>query len=38
MARAENKKIPLVSQAGLVKSGAVRVMELQEEGWSYVRP
>src|SRR5205809_571211 len=38
MAKAENKKIPLVSQASLVKSGVVRVMELQEQGWSYVRP
>jgi intracellular sulfur oxidation DsrE/DsrF family protein len=38
MAKAENKKIPLVSQATVVKSGVVRVMELQEQGWSYVRP
>ena len=35
---AENKKIPLVSQATVVPSGVVRVMELQEQGWSYVRP
>src|SRR4051794_25582226 len=38
MAKAENKKIPLVAQASVVKSGVVRVMELQEQGWSYVRP
>ena len=38
MAKAENKTIPLVSQATVVKSGVVRVMELQEQGWSYVRP
>ena len=38
MAKAENKKIPLVSQATVVKSGVVRVMELQEQGWSYLRP
>jgi len=38
MHKAENKEIPLVSQATLVKSGVVRVMELQEQGWSYVRP
>ena len=38
MAKAENKKIPLVAQASLVTSGVVRVMELQEQGWSYVRP
>jgi hypothetical protein len=38
MAKAENKKIPLVSQAKLVPSGVVRILELQEQGWSYVRP
>ena len=38
MHKAENKEIPLVSKATLVKSGVVRVMELQEQGWSYVRP
>jgi intracellular sulfur oxidation DsrE/DsrF family protein len=38
MHKAENKDIPLVEQATLVKSGVVRVMELQEEGWTYVRP
>ena len=38
MGNAENKAIPLVTQATLVKSGVVRVMELQEQGWAYVRP
>jgi intracellular sulfur oxidation DsrE/DsrF family protein len=38
MAKTENKTIPLVSQATVVKSGVVRVIELQEQGWSYVRP
>jgi intracellular sulfur oxidation DsrE/DsrF family protein len=38
MHKAENKVVPLVSQATLVKSGVVRVMELQEQGWTYVRP
>jgi intracellular sulfur oxidation DsrE/DsrF family protein len=38
MARKENKSIALVSQASVVGSGVVRVMELQEQGWSYVRP
>jgi intracellular sulfur oxidation DsrE/DsrF family protein len=38
MHKAENKNIPLISQATLVKSGVVRVMELQEQGWTYVRP
>jgi intracellular sulfur oxidation DsrE/DsrF family protein len=38
MAKAEKKEIPLLSQANVVPSGMVRVMELQEQGWSYVRP
>jgi uncharacterized protein len=38
MRKAENKDIPLIPQAKLVKSGVVRVMELQEHGWSYVKP
>ena len=38
MHKAENKEIPLIKQATLVKSGVVRVMELQEQGWTYVRP
>lgn len=38
MRKAENKPVPLMPQATLVKSGVVRIMELQEQGWSYVRP
>jgi hypothetical protein len=38
MSRIEKKEIPLISQATVVSSGVVRVMELQEQGWSYVRP
>jgi uncharacterized protein len=38
MSRVEQKEIPLISQATVVSSGVVRVMELQEQGWSYVRP
>ena len=38
MGKAENKTIPLLAEATLVKSGVVRVMELQEQGWTYVRP
>jgi intracellular sulfur oxidation DsrE/DsrF family protein len=38
MRKAENKDIPLIPQANLVKSGVVRVMELQEQGWTYVKP
>jgi uncharacterized protein len=38
MRKAENKDIILIPQATLVSSGVVRVMELQEQGWSYVKP
>jgi uncharacterized protein len=38
MMRAEAKDVPLVPQARVVKAGAVRLMELQERGWSYLRP
>jgi hypothetical protein len=38
MHKAENKDIPIIPQAEVVKSGVVRVMELQEQGWSYVKP
>ena len=38
MHRAEKKEIPLIPEATIVKSGVVRVMELQEQGWTYVKP
>ena len=38
MEKKEGKPIPLVPQAKVVKAGVVRLMELQEKGWSYVRP
>lgn len=38
MGKAEAKTIPLVAEATPVKSGVVRLMELQEQGWSYIRP
>jgi uncharacterized protein len=38
MHKAESKDIPIIRQAEVVKSGVVRVMELQERGWSYVKP
>ncbi|VIO66015.1 hypothetical protein CI1B_11260 [Bradyrhizobium ivorense] len=38
MSKVESKEIPLISEAKVVKSGVVRVMELQEQGWSYVKP
>jgi intracellular sulfur oxidation DsrE/DsrF family protein len=36
--RAEAKDISIISQAKVVKAGVVRLMELQERGWSYLRP
>jgi intracellular sulfur oxidation DsrE/DsrF family protein len=38
MHKAENKDVPLIPEAQVVKSGVVRVMELQERGWTYVKP
>jgi len=37
MSKAENKDISIIPQAAVVKSGVVRVMELQEQGWTYVK-
>ena len=38
MRKAENREIPIVPQAQVVKSGVVRVMQLEEQGWTYVKP
>jgi len=38
MRKVENKEIALIPEATIVKSGVVRVMERQEQGWTYVRP
>lgn len=38
MKKAEGHDIPLLPQAKSVPSGVVRLMELQEQGWSYLRP
>jgi len=38
MQKAENKNVSIIPQAQVVPSGVVRVMELQEKGWTYVRP
>ncbi len=38
METAEGKKVALMPEATIVPSGVVRLMELQEQGWSYVRP
>jgi intracellular sulfur oxidation DsrE/DsrF family protein len=38
MEKAEGHEIPIVANATIVPSGVVHLMELQEQGWSYVRP
>ena len=38
MSKLEKKKVTLVAQASVVPSGVVRIMALQEQGWSYLRP
>ncbi len=38
MEKAEGKAVSIISGATLVPSGVVRLMELQEQGWSYIRP
>lgn len=38
MEKREGHPIPIVPQAAIVPSGVVRLMQLQEQGWSYVRP
>lgn len=38
MRKAEDKDIPIIVQAEVVPSGVVRVMQLEEQGWSYVKP
>ena len=38
MEKAEGKAVSIVSDASIVPSGVVHLMDLQEQGWSYVRP
>ena len=38
MEKAEGHAIPILADATVVPSGVVQLMELQEQGWSYVRP
>ncbi len=38
MEKREGKPVTIIPQAGIVPSGVVRLMELQEQGWTYVRP
>lgn len=34
----ENKQISLVREARIVPAGIARIVELEEQGWTYVRP
>lgn len=36
--KAEGKDIPLLPEATIVPAGVVRLAELQEQGWSYIKP
>jgi uncharacterized protein len=38
MEKTEGKEVPILSEATIVPSGVVHLMELQKKGWSYVRP
>ncbi len=38
MSEKAGKEIPIMSEAGMVTSGVVRLIELQEDGYAYVRP
>lgn len=36
--RMENKEISLIPEARIVPTGIARIVELEEQGWTYVRP
>ena len=36
--KAEGKPVTLLSEAKVVPSGVVRLIELQKQGWAYIRP
>jgi hypothetical protein len=38
MAKKEGKDIPIMSEVTMVPAGVVRIMELQDAGWNYIRP
>jgi uncharacterized protein len=38
MSRQENKPITFISEAKIVPSGVIRLMELQDKGYAYIRP
>jgi hypothetical protein len=38
MSKREGKEVTLLKEAKSVPSGVIRLIELQEQGWSYLRP
>ena len=38
MTKKEGKKPPIISEAKMVPSGVVELMELQTHGWTYIKP
>jgi len=38
MSKAENKEIKLISEAKIQPSGVVTLIELQKQGWAYIKP
>jgi intracellular sulfur oxidation DsrE/DsrF family protein len=38
LSKRENKSISLLPQARLVPTGVARITELEEQGWTYLRP
>jgi intracellular sulfur oxidation DsrE/DsrF family protein len=38
MEKAEGHPVSIIAQASVVPAGVVRLSELQEQGWSYIRP
>lgn len=38
MEKREGHAIPIVSEAAVVPAGVVRLTELQEQGWTYIKP
>ena len=38
MHKTESKDIPIIPQAQVVKSGVIHIMQLEEQGWTYVKP
>jgi hypothetical protein len=38
MEKREGHPVPIIAEATVVPAGVVRLTELQEQGWSYIRP